>query len=112
MMFLDPNQPLYCQKRMYQRTSFCSMLPQEPKNKMQGKINGANQSKAMRFSKFVQNYSASKSVPDDICNAKSIVNLQFDPKKLLGKPDCTNPIFSRSWASKVNLPRCSCTLPS
>ena len=110
MLFLDGNVPFYCQRRIYQTKSYCSKLPQAPKNKMQGKMNGANLSQAMRFSRFVQNYSVSKGPPDDICVGKGgIVNLNFDPNKLLSKPDCNNPVFGRQWATKTNLPRCSCS---
>jgi hypothetical protein len=109
MLVLDPTTPLYCQRRVYGRNSFCSMLidPASVKLKMQGvlHVNGSNQSKAMRFSRYVQSYHASQPFPDTLC---SLQNLNYKPRTHAN--ECTNPIFSSTWTSKSAA--CNCTLAS
>ena len=106
MLFLDPQTPLYCQRRVYK--SLCSMTMQPDKAKLEGvkRINGANQSKAMQFSRYVQyHYSKSQPVPPDLCQGGSIQNKSYvQPDRV----ECANPIFSKTWTSKTN--HCSCIL--
>jgi hypothetical protein len=109
MLVLDPTTPLYCQRRVYGRNSFCSMLidTTSAKRKMLGvlHVNGSNQSKAMRFSRYAQSYHASQPFPDTTC---SLQNLNYKPPTRAN--ECTNPIFSSSWTSKSTA--CNCTLAS
>lgn len=106
MLFLDPNTPLYCQRRVYK--SMCSMIVQPDKKKLEGvqRVNGANQSKAMQFSRYVQyQYSRSDPVPVDLCPGGNLQHKNYVPHV---RVECTNPIFSKNWGSKSN--HCSCII--
>jgi len=104
MLFLDPNTPLYCQRRVYK--SMCSMIVQPDKKKLEGvnRLNGSNQSKALQFSRYAQyQYSRSQPAPVDLCSS-----LQHKSYVAPDRVECTNPIFSRNWTSKSN--HCSCII--
>jgi hypothetical protein len=109
---MDPN----C-LRGHKRSALCAMLIHTPKDKQIGvlKTNGGNLSAAMRFSRYAQNYNKSKPPPDDVCVNGHLVSRLVENKDWLQqqqqqqKPDCNNPIFSKTWISKVNIPQCGCS---
>jgi hypothetical protein len=93
MLLLDDNIPLYCQRRVFSRTSFCSMLPVPDKSKLVGvkRENGSNLSKAMKFSRYVQyQYSPSQPVPPDFC--QQLQDTNYLPQ---ARVPCTLSIFSK-----------------
>ena len=111
MLFLTSNAPLHCQRGVYQATSYCSQIPQAPKGKLPGvkTQNGANSSAAMRFSAYVQNYSPSASV--QVCTNGRRLNWAYVEPHTALNSNCYNPIFSKTWTSKINIPKCGCSSP-
>ena len=108
MLFLDDHQPLFCQRRIYHPRSYCSLIHQIDKNKLYGikRPNGANQSRAMQFSRYAQyQFSRSEPIPTDLCKNGNIQHNNYIPHI---RVPCTNPIFSDNWTSKSN--HCSCII--
>lgn len=104
MLFLIDG-PLHCQKRVFQRSSYCSLINVTPQ-KLKGvqQHHASNSSNAMRFSNYARNFGRSRGVPEDLCRSGNMQNVAAQMAQ--APVACTNPIFSPNWSSKST--NCGC----